>query len=49
MIDLDEIIQYFPEVQQKNPLHFEYMLMINTDFHGKTKHVVFKNRKLLQM
>ena len=28
MIDLDEIIQHFPEVQQKNPLHFEYMLMI---------------------
>ena len=43
MIDLDEIIQYFPEVQQKNPLHFEYML--KEYFHYKILDLIFNGKQ----
>jgi len=39
MIDLDEIKKYFPETQQRNPMHYEYML--KEYFHYRILDIIF--------
>jgi len=43
MIDLDQISQFFPEAQQKNPLHYEYML--KEYFHYKILDIIFNGKQ----
>ena len=43
MIDLDQIRQFFPEAQQKNPLQYEYML--KEYFHYKILDILFSGKQ----
>ena len=43
MIDLDEIKQFFPEAQQKNPLQYEYML--KEYFHYRILDLIFSGKQ----
>jgi len=43
MIDLDQIKQFFPEAQQKNPLQYEYML--KEYFHYKILDIIFSGKQ----
>jgi predicted nucleotidyltransferase component of viral defense system len=43
MIDLDQIKKFFPEVQQKNPLQYEYML--KEYFHYKMLDIIFSGKQ----
>ena len=43
MIDLDQIKQFFPEAQQKNPMQYEYML--KEYFHYKILDILFSGKQ----